>query len=66
MKPFIGNPCGYGRCLNDQCEKCKHWRPCIYYGKAYNEIKLPKLPWLVNLLYKIEDRLLCKDGSNEF
>ena len=55
MKPFIGNPCGFGNCLSAECEKCRYWAPCIYiyFGKNYKRIKLPKWPWLINLLYEI-------------
>lgn len=61
MRPFIGNPCGYGNCLNNQCDKCKYWSPCIYYGKKYKQIKLPKWPWLINFLYKLEHWLICRN-----
>lgn len=53
MKPFIGNPCGFGNCLRTDCEKCRYWSPCIYIGKDYRKIKLPRLPWLINLLYEV-------------
>jgi hypothetical protein len=58
IKPFMGNPCGFGHCLSDQCDRCPHWSPCIYYGKHYKQVKLPRWNWLVNLLYRIEVYLL--------
>ena len=56
MKPFIGNICGYGNCLNGQCDKCPHWKPIIFL-KNNKQIKLPKWPWLINILYSIEEKL---------
>ena len=53
MKLFIGNPCGFGNCLGVNCEKCRYWSPCIYFGKRAKQLNLPKWPWLVNMLYKI-------------
>ena len=58
MRPFLGNPCGYGHCMEARCEKCPHWKPVIYVGKKYKEIRLPKWDWLVSLLYRIEGTLL--------
>ena len=58
MKLFMGNPCGFGNCKSGCCEKCYHWHPCIYYGKSYKEFRLPKWKWLVNTLYRIEEKLL--------
>ena len=58
MKPFIGNPCGYGNCRRTDCEKCPAWKPVIYFGKNYRQIRLPKWNWLVMLLYRIEEKLL--------
>lgn len=58
MRPFMGNPCGYGYCMREDCESCPSWHPCIYYGKDYKEIKLPKWNWLVTLLYQIEHWLI--------
>ena len=53
MKLFIGNPCGFVYCMRADCEKCRYWSPCIYFGKSYRKIKLPKWPWLLNLLYEV-------------
>ena len=58
MRPFMGNPCGYGNCMDGCCEKCRYWRPVIYIGKNYKEIRLPKWNWLVSLLYRIEEKLI--------
>ena len=73
VKPFMGNPCGAMHCMSADCENCKLWSPCIYYrvnykkhGTDYREIKLPKWKWLVNLLYKIEGKVLQRGNSNEF
>lgn len=62
MRPFVGNPCGYGFCKRDDCENCWHWKPVIYIGKNYYPIKLPRWNWLVNLLYKAENWLLTRKG----
>jgi hypothetical protein len=66
IKPFMGNPCGYGNCLDGNCDRCKHWSPCIYVGKTFKRIKLPKWKWLVNMLYKIEMKLLWSDTYGKF
>jgi hypothetical protein len=58
MRPFIGNPCGYGHCMRTDCEKCPAWKPCIYVGKNYKQINLPKWNWFITLLYRIEERLI--------
>lgn len=54
IEPFVGNPCGYGHCMRTDCEKCPAWKPVIYIGKRYKEIKLPKWKWLIMLLYQLE------------
>ena len=66
IKPFVGNNCGFGNCLDGCCEKCRFWNPCIYFGKTYRYIKLPRWVWLANLLYKIEASLLERSCPNEF
>lgn len=48
MKIFMGNLCGYGYCMKDDCESCPHWTPTIF------NIKLPKWKWLIRLFYRIE------------
>lgn len=58
MKPFMGNPCSYGNCRRADCEKCHAWKPVIYIGKNYKELRLPKWNWLVTLLYRIEEKLI--------
>ena len=58
MRPFIGNPCGYGHCMRTDCENCPAWKPVIYIGKNYRELRLPRWNWLVTLLYRIEEKLL--------
>lgn len=58
MKPFIGNHCGYGLCMRTDCEKCPAWKPVIYIGKNYRALRLPKWNWLIDLLYRIEEKLL--------
>lgn len=54
----MGNPCGYGNCKRDNCEECNAWKPVIYIGKHYKEIKLPKWKWLIKLLYQLERWLI--------
>ena len=58
MRPFIGNPCGYGRCMRTDCENCHAWKPVIYIGKNYRELRLSRWNWLVTLLYRIEEKLI--------
>ena len=59
MKPFMGNPCGHGYCKRADCENCPDWTPVIYVGKNYKRLKLPRWNWLVELLYRIEEKLIC-------
>lgn len=63
MRPFMGNPCGYGNCREADCEKCRHWKPVVYIGKNYKELKLPKWNWLVSMLYRIEEKLMSTGNS---
>ena len=58
MRPFMGNPCGYGNCMRADCENCKAWKPVIYIGKNYKQIRLPRWNWLVTLLYRLEEKLI--------
>lgn len=46
MLIFMGNPCGYGNCMSDECEKCPYYKP-TFFG-----IRVPR--WLGNILFKIE------------
>lgn len=50
MKNFMGNPCGYGNCLSDECEKCRCYKPTFF------RIKVPK--WLGNTLFRVENWLI--------
>lgn len=27
---FTGNPCGYGNCMSDECEKCSNYKPTFF------------------------------------
>ena len=52
MKPFMSNPCGYGHCMDWQCEKCSHFKPRFF------SIPVPR--WLGKLLYEFEEYLWFK------
>ena len=52
MKHFMSNPCGYGHCMEWQCEKCSHFKP-RFFG-----IPVPR--WLGWLLYEFEEYLWFK------
>ena len=49
MKHFMSNPCGYGHCMEWQCEKCPHFKPHFF------NIPVPR--WLGWLLYEFEEYL---------
>lgn len=49
MRPFMGNPCGYGYCMSSECEKCPHYTPTCF------GVKVPR--WLGNILFRVEQRL---------
>lgn len=47
MKYFMSNPCGYGHCMEWQCEKCSHFKPRFF------NIPVPRrLGWLLAQLLK--------------
>lgn len=53
---FMGNPCGYGNCLSEECEKCSHYKP-TFFG-----MRVPR--WLGNILFRVEFSLQ-KRGKND-
>lgn len=57
MKHFMSNPCGYGHCMEWECEKCSHFNPYFY------SIKVPK--WLGKLLYNLEEYINLKKWVKE-
>lgn len=52
MKYFMSNPCGYGHCMEWQCEKCSHFKPRFF------NIPIPRR--LGRLLYEFEEYLQFK------
>ena len=52
---FMGNPCGYGNCLSDECEKCSHYKP-TFFG-----VRVPRR--LGNILFKIEGWLSFNENG---
>lgn len=57
MRPFMGNPCGYGYCMSSECEKCPHYTPTCF------GVKVPR--WLGNILFRFEQWLL-RPKNNKF
>ena len=50
MKPFMGNPCGYGHCMREDCEECPNYKPTCF------GIRVPR--WLAKHLYVLEMKLM--------
>ena len=57
MKPFMGNPCGYGYCMSAECKKCCHYTPTCF------DVRVPK--WLGNLLFRLEATLFSHKNKNK-
>ena len=50
MKPFMGNPCGYGYCMRADCEKCSAYKPTCF------GVRVPR--WLAKYLHSLEMLLI--------
>ena len=58
MKHFMSNPCGYGNCLMDNCDKCSHYTPTCF------GIRVPR--WLGNILFALECKMMNKKTKGDF
>lgn len=58
MKSFMGNPCGYGNCMMDNCKKC------AYYTPTFFRIRVPR--WLGNILFRLEYKMMNKEIKGDF
>lgn len=54
-KIFMSNPCGYGNCMSDECEKCPHYKP-TFFG-----VRVPRR--LGNILFRIEGWLSFNENG---
>ena len=57
FKHFMSNPCGFGHCMEWECEKCSQFRP-HFFG-----IPVPRR--LGAWLYNLEERLWFKEYLKE-
>jgi hypothetical protein len=57
MKHFMSNPCGFGNCMDWECDKCIHFKP------RYRGIPVPR--WLGKILYDIEENRFLKEYAKE-